>query len=117
MLVWIVLTASVLDAGCGSGRYSQALKTLGSAMVTGVDISPNSVEFAERRNRHPDTVKYVTGSVLDLPFDDDSFEFGFSNGVLHHTTDTLKGLSELSRVLQKGSYCWLYLYGLSLIHI
>lgn len=102
---------SVLDAGCGSGRYSQALKTLGSVTVTGVDISPNSVEFAERHNRYPDAVKYVAGSVLDLPFDDDSFEFGFSNGVLHHTTDTQKGLTELSRVLQKGSHCWLYLYG------
>ena len=91
----------MLDAGCGSGRYSQALQTLGSATVTGVDIGPNSIEFAERHNRHRDTVEYATGSVLDLPFDDDSFEFGFSNGVLHHTTDTLKGLSELSRVLQE----------------
>ena len=102
---------SVLDAGCGSGRYSQALKSLGAATVTGVDISPNSIEFAEHHNRYPNAVNYVTGSVLDLPFEDNSFQFGFSNGVLHHTIDTLKGLSELSRVLHKGSHCWLYLYG------
>ena len=54
---------SVLDAGCGSGRYSQALKSLGAATVTGIDISPNSIEFAERHNSYPDAVEYATGSV------------------------------------------------------
>ncbi len=34
---------SALDDGCGSGRYTVALKNLGCGHVTGVDISENSV--------------------------------------------------------------------------
>lgn len=100
-----------LDDGCGSGRYTVALQYLGCERVTGVDISGESVDFARQMNPCPDKVEFVQGSVLDLPFDDATFDFVFSNGVLHHTASTEKGLREIRRVLQPGGRCWLYLYG------
>jgi len=101
-----------LDDGCGGGRYSLALKKLGCAKVTGVDVSSNSVNFANSMNPYDKKeVTFLNTSVLDLPFKNEHFDFVFSNGVLHHTYDTEQGLKEIYRVLNKNGRCWLYLYG------
>lgn len=101
-----------LDDGCGSGRYTLSLKALGCKNVTGIDVSPDSVALATKMNSFPEQkVKFMQGSVLELPFENDAFDFVFSNGVLHHTLSTEKGLAEIYRVLKKGGRCWLYLYG------
>ena len=101
-----------IDAGCGGGRYTLALKSMGITRMQGVDISPDSVSFASKMSEFPENeVSFKQASVLDLPFDNESFDFIFSNGVLHHTTSTSKGLSELYRVLKPGGEGFLYLYG------
>jgi ubiquinone/menaquinone biosynthesis C-methylase UbiE len=101
-----------LDDGCGSGRYSFALKSLGCAKVTGIDISPDSVELAGKMNPFSQQeVGFMQGSVLKLPFEDHSFDFVLSNGVLHHTKSTEDGIKEIHRVLRNNGACWFYLYG------
>lgn len=103
---------TALDDGCGGGRYTFALKDLGCDKITGVDISENSVNFARKMNPFREVeVSFLQTSVLDLPFENESFDFVFSNGVLHHTRDTFKGIAEIFRILKKGGNCWLYLYG------
>jgi ubiquinone/menaquinone biosynthesis C-methylase UbiE len=102
---------NALDDGCGSGRYTIALKKIGCSKVTGIDVSGNSIEFAKDKNIYQGNVDFKQGSVLDLPFEDESFDLVFSNGVLHHTSNTKKGLEEIFRVLRPGGGCWLYLYG------
>ncbi|NOT46208.1 MAG: class I SAM-dependent methyltransferase [Acidobacteria bacterium] len=102
---------SVLDSGCGGGRYSAAWRLLGAAPVVGVDISSINIEDAARRAElgNLEDIFYKQGNVLDLLFDDDEFDIVFSNGVLHHTTDWEKGIAELMRVLKPGGWGWLYL--------
>ena len=101
-----------LDDGCGSGRYSFALKRLGCARVKGLDISDEAIELAGKMSPFPkDEVSFKQGSVLEPPFEDESFDFIFSNGVLHHTKDDRKGLKEICRMLKRDGRCWLYLYG------
>lgn len=103
---------NALDAGCGGGRYTLALRALGCARVTGLDISADAIAFATRMSAFPtEEVEFRAGSVLALPFEDEAFDFVFSNGVLHHTTDIHQGLMELRRVLAPGGRAWLYLYG------
>ena len=103
---------SALDDGCGGGRYTLALKKIGCASVFGIDTSENSIAFAEKMSPFTkNEVSFERSSVLDLPFENDFFDFVFSNGVLHHSYDTQKGLSEIFRVLKKKGRCWLYLYG------
>jgi ubiquinone/menaquinone biosynthesis C-methylase UbiE len=85
---------------------------MGCEFVYGVDMSQHSIIYAEQMNPFDNNeISFVTSSVLDLPFKDNFFDFVFSNGVLHHTYDTQKGLNEIYRVLQNGRSCWLYLYG------
>jgi len=102
----------VLDCGCGGGRYSVALRRLGFGEVVGVDWSVQGIAVANARVREAniDGVSYQTADVLALPFADDYFDVVFSNGVLHHTYDTERGIGELRRTLKPGGRGWLYLY-------
>ena len=101
----------VLDAGCGNGRYSYGLSNLGASQVVGIDMSKTNLKDARKRlsGRPREGLSYEHGSVLELPFENESFDFVFSNGVLHHTTDLDKGLSELLRVLKSGGRGFLML--------
>ncbi len=102
--------ARILDAGCGSGRNMVDLARYGE--VTGVEISATSAEVA--RGRHVGEV--VEGSVMEMPFPSDSFDFALCLDVIEHLEDDCGGLRELRRVLAPGgallvtvpAYQWLW---------
>ncbi|MCW3017782.1 MAG: methyltransferase [Solirubrobacterales bacterium] len=102
--------ARVLDAGCGSGRNMIELSRLGS--VTGVELSETSVALARRR----DAGEVISGSVLEMPFPDDSFDLAVSLDVVEHLEDDLAALRELRRTVAPGgallvtvpAYQWLW---------
>ncbi|MBN1124186.1 MAG: methyltransferase domain-containing protein [Sedimentisphaerales bacterium] len=100
-----------LDAGCGAGRYAFALRNLGFEEVIGLDCSVEGISHAQETAKSfpRKGVSFTQGSVLDIPFDDASFDFVFSNGVLHHTRDMERGVEELLRVLKPGGKGFLYL--------
>lgn len=99
-----------LDAGTGSGRYAVAMALQG-ANVVGCDISVSGIETARQRAKDVDNVAFQHGSVLDLPFADQSFDFVCCAGVLHHTPSISRGLDEITRVLKPGGRMFLLLYG------
>lgn len=102
-----------LDDGCGAGRYAAALARIGAARVDGVDIGLKAIQDAQHRAHAAGFthVHYHHASVLTLPFVDNTFDFVFSNGVLHHTADPVEGLREAHRVLKPGGHLWLYVLG------
>ncbi|MFI8823777.1 class I SAM-dependent DNA methyltransferase [Streptomyces sp. NPDC053431] len=90
----------VLDAGCGSGPLSAALRARGAA-VTGVDVSAGMLELARRRlgDGIPLHQADLSGR---LPFDDDAFDDVVASLVLHYLEDWGPALAELRRVLRPG---------------
>jgi len=102
--------ARILDAGCGSGRNMVELARYGS--VTGVEISPVSVEAARARG----VGEVLQGSITDLPFEDASFDAAVSLDVIEHLEDDRAALRELRRVVVPGgallvtvpAYQWLW---------
>jgi SAM-dependent methyltransferase len=102
--------ASILDAGCGSGRNMVDLAHHGS--VTGIELSPTSVELARERGAG----EVVEGSILDTPFEDASFDLTVSLDVIEHLEDDVGALRELRRVTKPGgallvtvpAYQWLW---------
>ena len=103
---------TVLDLGCGSGRYAIALSTYGCKSVIGYDIGEQGIHVGKSivKKYKINNVTFEKGNVLDLPFNNDYFDFIFCNGVLHHTKDMEKGLKELYRVLKPDGKSFLYLY-------
>jgi SAM-dependent methyltransferase len=86
----------ILDAGCGSGRNMVELAPRGS--VTGVELSNTSAAVARSRN----VGEVVEGSVEELPFPEDSFDFAVCLDVIEHLDDDLRTLRELRRVIGPG---------------
>ncbi len=103
----------ILDMGCGSGRFTNALATLGASKVIGIDLGNKGLEIARINAKawNIKNVKFIQGSVLDLPFKDNEFDFIFCKGVLHHTGDLKKGVKEFFRVMKQNGKGFLYLYG------
>ena len=100
-----------LDAGCGSGRYSVALAIHGAAKITAVDVSSTGLETARNNAKEFNQIQFQQASVLNLPFPDQSFDLVWCAGVLHHTDNFDKGLSELTRVLKPNGKLFLLVYG------
>lgn len=90
--------ARVLDAGCGTGALSrQMLTSCPQIVLTMLDLSP---EMLARTADLPGT--RLQGSLLELPFADDSFDLVVSAWVIETVTDPLVAVTELLRVLAPG---------------
>jgi SAM-dependent methyltransferase len=90
--------ATVLDAGCGSGRMLQELEPYGD--VFGVDVSPEAAEIARSRGHG----EVVDGPLEELPWEDAKFDLVTCLDVLEHLPDEDSALRELARVCKPGGW-------------
>jgi 2-polyprenyl-3-methyl-5-hydroxy-6-metoxy-1,4-benzoquinol methylase len=97
----------VLDAGCGSGRWSYEIARRG-ARVVAMDLGL-SIEVAAR-NTNALQVGCVQADIRDAPFRPATFDFGCSLGVLHHVPETEAALGAICRTIKPGGGVLLYLY-------
>lgn len=101
---------SILDAGCGNTGYFQvAMFNLGAKHITCLDIGDEwqqeLIKALRQRNIPDEFYDFASGSTLDMPFPNESFDFVASNGVLMHL-ETIEmasqAISELTRVTKHG---------------
>jgi len=100
----------LLEVGCGMGTDLLQFAR-GGAEVTGVDLTPRSVETSRHHlSLYGQTGSFALTDAENLPFTNGSFEVVYSNGVLHHTPDTLRAVREIHRVLRPGGLARVMLY-------
>jgi SAM-dependent methyltransferase len=101
----------VLEIGLGEGSDSERLIRNG-ARWSGVDLTAESIERVRTRLVLRDLPydELRQGSVLDLPFANDTFDMVFSHGVQHHVPDIKQAQSEIHRVLRPGGELVIMLY-------
>lgn len=88
---------TLLDAGSGGGHFSERASRHG-ARVTAVDVGRQVLGQVQKRC--PAVV--IEGSILELPFADDSFDVVLSTEVIEHTPAPTDAIRELCRVLRPG---------------
>ncbi len=91
----------ILDLGCGTGRFSQALAARFDAEVVGVDPSRKMLSIA-RGKLHEPQVCYVEGRAEAIPLEAESMDMIFTSMTFHHFTDRALAASECRRVLRPG---------------
>ena len=96
---------SVLDCGCGPGTITQGIaQIVAPGKVVGCDLEPGMVERAAElaEGRGLDNISFQVGNILDLPFEDDTFDAVMSCAVTEHLSEPVKAMSELGRVVKPG---------------
>jgi ubiquinone/menaquinone biosynthesis C-methylase UbiE len=94
----------ILDAGCGFCYHTVRLARC-AAQITAVDFSPAALDAARHTIAEAgiaDKVELKQADLTALPFDDSSFDFVVSWGVIMHVPEMEKALAELARVLKPG---------------
>jgi len=100
--------ALVLDAGCGTGRYSAAWRRIfPSARVVGVDLNRAILTAGLIE---PDALTPINSDLELLPFRTGTFDVVMSRGVIQHTAHPRQALRELVRVCKPGGLLYFYTY-------
>lgn len=103
---------TLLDAGCGTGNYARALIDR-VGRIEALDLEPAMLQRARAKlegEAASGRIRFHRGSVLELPFEDASFDGVMVNQMLHHLPgepgDPLAGyrraFAEFARVLRPG---------------
>ncbi len=100
----------VLEVGCGLGTMSMNWAKAG-ADVTAIDLNQTSIDQTTLRFKAMELsgdIQQMDANALE--FDDDSFDYVYSWGVIHHSPNLKKSLHEIIRVLKPGGEFGIMLY-------
>ena len=97
-----------LDLCCGSGDLAILLaqKVGTTGKVIGIDFAPQQLAIAAEKAKEKDIelpLQWVEGDVLNLPFENNTFDCATMGYGLRNVTDILQSLKEIKRVLKNGA--------------
>jgi len=101
----------VLDLGCGNGGAARTLMTEFDCQVTGIDLVEEYIQTAWILNEQVGfngQIRFEQGNVLEMPFDDDSFDIVFSQHITMNIESKANLAKEVRRVLRHGGQFVLY---------
>jgi ubiquinone/menaquinone biosynthesis C-methylase UbiE len=97
------------DLGCGSGRWAKFVAPR-VGLLHLIDPSTEALNVARKNLAEAANCQFHEASVDAIPLPDNSADFGYSLGVLHHVPDTEAGLRQCVLKLKPGAPFLLYLY-------
>ena len=96
------------DLGCGTGRWARSVAPKVKKLIC---IDPSSaLDIAKKNLSNFDNCVFDSSTVDEMPMQDNSMDFGYSLGVLHHVPDTALGIKQCVKKLKIGAPLLLYLY-------
>lgn len=96
------------DLGCGTGRWAKLVAPKVKKLIC---IDPSSaLEIAKSNLSKFDNCEFEKATVDEMSIKDNSMDFGYSLGVLHHVPNTALGIKQCVQKLKSGAPLLLYLY-------
>jgi ubiquinone/menaquinone biosynthesis C-methylase UbiE len=101
---------TVLEIGSGIGLDSYTMAKLG-LVVTAVDLTQVAARTASQRfARNAIAGQFAVADAGHLPFPENTYDYVYSFGVLHHAADTAQTIHEVHRALKQGGEARIMLY-------
>lgn len=97
------------DIGCGSGRWAMVVAPR-VGMLHVLDASETALNVARNNLKDIPNAEFHHASVGEMPFEDESLDFAYSLGVLHHVPDTAAAIASVAKKLKPGAPFLIYLY-------
>jgi len=115
----------VLEIGTGLGSHAMLLASHAKSF-TGIDLTKQAIEATSSRIKMSgiSTARAIQMDAENMSFPNNSFDFIWSWGVIHHSADTRKIIAEMARVLRPGGKAivmvyhrswWMYYFKIALI--
>ena len=101
--------AEGFDMGCGSGRWAKFVASK-VGFLNCIDPSNDAMQEATTNLSNFQNCSFECADVENNSLKNESQDFGYSLGVLHHIPDTALALKACSRKLKSGAPFLLYLY-------
>ncbi len=96
----------ILDIGCGGGMgIKKWLELSKHSKVIGLDYSSESVKKSMKKNKkavEQGRCEVIEGSVMNLPFKENEFDFVSAFDTVHFWPDMMKSFKNVNRVLKPG---------------
>jgi SAM-dependent methyltransferase len=107
---WLAIPAgaSVMEAGCGAGGFTQLLADAiapAGGVITAFDESAAMIDATRgliEGGAHAASVSYQQGDLGALPFEPGSFDLVWSSRTIHHLADQLAAVTGLAGTLRSG---------------
>lgn len=99
----------VLEVGIGIGGIANDISLSRECDLFGIDLS-YAVDAAYKNFGGNPFLHIIQASAFSLPFSDNSFDFVYSQGVLHHSSDPKTCFINVSKTVKSRGHLYVWLY-------
>ncbi|MDF2690232.1 MAG: methyltransferase type 11 [Gammaproteobacteria bacterium] len=105
LIPYLKPSSTILDCGCGPGSITLDFARYAYAgAVSGIDLEHSQIEFCKNAAKEQgiSNVEFKQGSIMHIPFPDNSFDIVHAHAVLCQLNSPLDAIKEMMRVAKPG---------------